>query len=435
MSDVDREVAATVRDVELADGIPGLPARGRTTGDSAWLLVRAFTEPLGLIERELQAAPIRPEQVLQLLIEALGPSLTQRLAEIGLSLEHLTTDGLGRTSSPFTEGRVRALRQAEECSVVICTRDRPRGLMRTLESLTAQTHAPTQVIIVDNTPTSSAGQEVARAYAERLDLQYVVEPRPGLSRARNRALEIVRSPLIAWLDDDTSADRWWLAEVVRAFVEEPDIAALSGLVVPLALETTDQVLFERFGGHSKGRGFSPDVFSRATAARQSPLYPLPPFGVGANMAFRTPDLLALGGFDEALGAGTRTRAGEDTLVFTRLLLRGRSMAYRPSAIVRHLHRSDRAALAAQLEGYGTGLTAFYTAMVLQRPSTVWQLLRLVPRAVRDLFGGDSPRVATTGKDFPAELLASNRRAMLSGPFLYVSERRRARLPLLPRTKG
>jgi hypothetical protein len=194
------------------------------------------------------------------------------------------------------------------------------------------------------------------------------------------------------------------------------------VVIPLALETPEQLLFEEFGGHSKGRGFTRDVFSPGSAARQSPLYPLPPFGVGANMAFRTADLLAIGGFDEALGAGTRTFAGEDTKAFTQLLLCGGTMVYQPSAVVRHLHRADMAGLEKQLVGYGTGLTAFYTAMVMDRPSIVWSLLALVRPAVRDLFSSDSVRTATVGVDFPQDVLRANRRAMASGPLRYLRAR-------------
>ena len=74
------------------------------------------------------------------------------------------------------------------------------------------------------------------------------------------------------------------------------------------------------GGHSKGRGFTPAVFSPDTARIQSPLYPLPPFGTGANMAFRPRVIERIGGFDTALGAGTPAMGSEDTLAFS--VLRG-----------------------------------------------------------------------------------------------------------------
>jgi hypothetical protein len=180
------------------------------------------------------------------------------------------------------------------------------------------------------------------------------------------------------------------------------------------------VWFEQFGGHSKGRGFAPDAFE--AGGKQSPLYPLPPFGVGANMAFRAAALRAIGGFDEALGAGTPAKGAEDTAMFTRLLRSGATTVYQPSALTRHVHRRELAGLRAQMYGYGAGLTAFYTSLIVNEPSVVWALLRLLPTALRDLTSADSLRVATLGDDFPRDLLKVNLRGMLAGPWRYVRGR-------------
>jgi hypothetical protein len=155
---------------------------------------------------------------------------------------------------------------------------------------------------------------------------------------------------------------------------------------------------------------------------QSPYYPLPPFGVGANMAFRLDVLRDVGGFDEALGAGTRTRAGEDTLIFTEVLRRGGTMLYWPTAITRHVHRRDFAGLTEQMYGYGCGLTAYYTAMVLNRPAVVPELVRLAGRAWHDMRSTSGARHASLGEDFPPQLLAANRRGMLAGPGSYLAQR-------------
>jgi hypothetical protein len=192
------------------------------------------------------------------------------------------------------------------------------------------------------------------------------------------------------------------------------------------LKTQAQLWFEQFGGHSKGRGFLPDAFGPGTA--QSPFYPLPAFGVGANMAFRLAALRRLGGFDESLGAGTPAQGGEDTHAFTRLLARGATTLYRPSMLVRHVHRADLAGLRAQMAGYGAGLTAFYTALLREDPTVAFRLLALVPRALRDLTSKDSVRVGTVQSDFPDELFAANRRGMLAGPWRYLLGRRAARQP-------
>jgi GT2 family glycosyltransferase len=309
--------------------------------------------------------------------------------------------------------------------VVVCTRERPGDLRRCLDSLVAQRYPNFDVLVVDNAPVSDRTRGVVDEFGSRLRVRYTVELRPGLSRARNHALAVLtpdHDGIVAWLDDDEMADEHWLAELARGFHRCPDAVAVSGAVVPAEMQTAAQAWFEQFGGHSKGRGFTPAVFT--AGGRQSPLYPLPPFGVGANMAFRTEALRDAGGFDEALGAGTPAKGAEDTAMFTRLLRSGATTVYQPSALTRHVHRRDLAGLRAQMHGYGAGLTAFYTSLIVHEPRVVWALLRLLPTALRDLTSDDSLRVATLDEDFPRDLLSANIRGMLSGPWRYVRGRLR-----------
>jgi glycosyltransferase involved in cell wall biosynthesis len=411
---------ATITNVELSEMVPDLSPG---TGREVWLFVRLFTEPIGIVVVELANHTVSAAEVLTRIISELGPALSPRLAAVGLTLAQLRPSGARvEVAPPFLAEREALLPSAPVCTVVVCTRNRPDGLHRTLKSLVSQQYPKFDVLVVDSASTDHRTRAVVNEYDSQLDIRYARHPRPGLSRARNLALANVEAPVIAWLDDDAVADVFWLAELARGFATAPAVSAVSGLVVPLTLDRPEQLWFEQFGGHSKGRGFVRDVFSPSTHERQSPLYPLPPFGVGTNMAFRTKALRDIGGFDEALGAGTRTGGGEDTKVFTQLLVKGATSVYQPSAVVRHVHRTDIEGLRSQLEGYGVGLTAFYTALLLDRPATVWPLVKLLPRALHDLRSPNSLRVSTIAEDFPAELLAANRRAMLRGPWEYIRER-------------
>jgi glycosyltransferase involved in cell wall biosynthesis len=279
---------------------------------------------------------------------------------------------------------------------------------------------------VDNAPVTGATAEVVREAARRGPVEYLVEPKGGLSFARNAAVAAAPGEILAWLDDDEYADPNWLAEVARALAEHPEADVVSGVIVPAELETRAQLWFEQFGGHSKGRGFRPDVFSPGTAHIQSPLYPLPPFGTGANMTFRAGVIERIGGFDTALGAGTPAMGSEDTLAFTQVLVGGGTIVYQPTAVTHHYHRRDFEGLHKQMVGYGAGLTAAYTSLLLRRPGLLWPLLRLAPGALRDLTSSDSLRVSTLQADFPRELLKANRRGMVAGPRAYLKGRRAAK---------
>jgi glycosyltransferase involved in cell wall biosynthesis len=280
---------------------------------------------------------------------------------------------------------------------------------------------------VDNAPEGETTADAIHALGRPDLIERIVAPAPGLSFARNAAVAATRGETLAWIDDDEVADRQWLCGIARALLAHPRADVVSGPVAPAELETPAQVWFEQFGGHSKGRGFTPAVFSPASAATQSPLYPLPPFGAGANLATRPGVIESIGGFDTALGAGTPSLGGEDTLALTQVLLDGGTIVYQPPALVWHYHRRDLDGLRRQLTGYGTGLTAAYTGLVLRRPTVLPRLVRLIPTAVRDLTGrGGSRRTATIEADFPEALLGANLRGMVRGPGAYFAGRWRSR---------
>jgi glycosyltransferase involved in cell wall biosynthesis len=418
---------AVILDVELSDALPQIAAvdcDGRRVAQ-AWVLVRLFSEPLGTVLVDVPDAGLRPAELAAGIAAELGGVLRPRLAEQGM--DGLPVDGFTPVLEPaFLARRRQVLETAPHITVVVCTRERPGALARCLDSLLAQDYPAFKVLVVDNAPATEATAEVVRSAARRGPVDYLMEPKAGLSFARNSAVAAAPNRILAWIDDDEVADVNWLAEVARALADHPDADVVSGVIVPAELETQAQLWFEQFGGHSKGRGFRPDVFSPASAHKQSPLYPLPPFGTGANMTFRPGVIERIGGFDTALGAGTPAMGSEDTLAFTQVLVGGGTIVYQPSAVTHHYHRRDFEGLHKQMVGYGAGLTAAYTSLLLHRPGLLWPLLKLAPGALRDLTGSDSLRVATLKDDFPRDLLKANRRGMIAGPRAYLKGRRAAR---------
>lgn len=397
-----------------ARAVPALSRIDARTG--AYVLLRLAGAPLGRLVVPPGPTPTA-EELQALAVEACGPGLPGALAERGLARDALfRADATGPAPTPPPEPDLPAV------SAVVCTRERPDGLRAALGSLLAQTHPDLEILVVDNAPATTATAEVVAAAADPR-VRYVREDVPGLSAARNRALREVRRPVVAWLDDDETADPDWLVELARAFRDHPEVSAVSGFVFPAELETTAQIFYESYGGHSKGRLLAPAVFTPGDPAAD-PLFPVPPFGVGANMAFRTEALRRLGGFDEALGAGTPTQGGEDTLVFSRLLLAGEGCMYQPSAVTRHVHRRDLAAFGRQMYGYGTGLSAFYVALLRGDRRLALRLPRLARRGVRALRGAGEADSAVLGA-IPGSYLRLKWRGFLAGPWLYLRARRDA----------
>jgi GT2 family glycosyltransferase len=405
-------------EVELGRALPDLPAGRR----SAWVLVRLHSEPLGSVQTSLNDDGLRAQALADLIWSALRRPITERLAAEGVpSPDRLDATGLDvdPARSPYLRRRREILAEAPRISVVICTRDRPQHLQACLERVSRLDYPSYDVIVVDNAPRTHATRRLVTDRFLRQRWRYVLEPHPGAARARNTGAALADGEIVAFLDDDGAPDEHWLAEVARGFAGAPDIGCVTGRVLPARLETRAQDWFERLGGHSKGRGFEPAEFTRDGA--QSPLYPRPMFGVGADMAFKAEVLGAIGGFDVALGGGTPARGGEDTLAITQVLLSGYRVAYRPSAIVWHDHRAEVADLARQLRGYGVGLTAYYAALLWHEPSLMVPLLRLLPLAVRDM-GADTSRRAVLVRDLPAGLTVGQRGGMFVGPVAYAWSR-------------
>ncbi|CAM5436985.1 hypothetical protein GCM10010261_28610 [Streptomyces pilosus] len=317
-------------------------------------------------------------------------------------------------------------------SVVVATRERAGQLARALDSLLAQRHPRFEVVVVDNAPATTATRTLVEgAYGERV--RYVCEPVPGLAAAHNTGLAAARGELIAFTDDDVVADARWLTELAAPFAADPRLGCVTGLILPARLRTPAQVLLESHGGFAKG--FTPTTYDPGDPPRDEPLFPFTAgrFGSGANMAFRTEVLRAVGGFDPATGAGTPARGGDDLYGFVRVLTHGHRLHYTPYALVWHHHRETWADLETQAYGYGAGLTAYLTAILAGRPALLPAFLARLPRglaharaltAVRDTDGGGAPGAhGTRTHPWPRRLSRLQRRGMVHGPLGYLRARR------------
>lgn len=304
-------------------------------------------------------------------------------------------------------------------SVVVCTRDRPDALRRSLAALLGLQYPHTEIVVVDNAPGSDGAADVVAATARHdRRVRYVVEPRPGLSRARNRGVVEAEGAVVAFTDDDTVADPEWLHGILRGFDRDERVGCVTGLVLATALEGAAEQYFDR--RVSWASSHEPAVFDLRRPPAASPLFPYAAgrFGTGANMAFRKEALRATGPFDEALGAGSPARGGEDLDMFVRVLRAGWTIAYEPAAVVRHAHRDDLADLREQLYSYGVGLSAYLTKQAT-RPRHAVEMVRRIPRGVlhaRSLLGRNTgPRTAG--------LRWAEVRGMLHGPVAYARGRR------------
>lgn len=336
-------------------------------------------------------------------------------------------DGVGAPSG-FVAGRP----AQTPVSVVVCTLGREPRLAATVSALLTQTHADLEVVVVDNDP---AGGRVRTLLADFDDprLRVVDEPRRGLSAARNTGLAQVRHPVVAFTDDDALPAPDWVAALASVFDADPGVDCVTGLVLPTEVATRAQLFFEEAGGFAKGLRavhWRRDAAGTRLGTRPGPqglAFPFDGgFGSGNNMAFRVGALRALGGFDEALGAGSPTRGGEDLDAFQAAYLAGGTVVYWPAALVRHHHRADHAGLVEQLHGYGVGMAAVVTKRFLSSPATAAGVLLRLPGGLLLLLDARSAKNSGKSAAFPAEATRGERRGYLAGPGAYLRARRRLR---------
>lgn len=317
-------------------------------------------------------------------------------------------------------------------SIVLCTRERPDDLIGALASLTNIDYPDFEIVVVDNAPVTDATERVVAAAADPR-IRRVVEPVAGLSNARNAGLHAARHDIIAYTDDDVVVDPFWLRALARGFDRSEGTACVCGMVPSGELRNAAQAYFDQRVSWAKT--LTPRSYTLTEPPTDVPLFPFQVgiYGTGANFAIQRSTAIAMGGFDEALGAGTTTKGGEDIDMFFRLVAAGHTLVNEPAAIVWHRHRSDGDALLAQARGYGLGLGAWLTKVAQDRHHR-----RLVLRVLRNRFPYSVRATADYGSNLipPADLSGSIPKSVgrtevlsvLGGPWALRQGRRQGRRP-------
>lgn len=308
-------------------------------------------------------------------------------------------------------------------SVVIPTAGRAAHAERCVASILHGARVPDEVIVVDNAPHLEQNADVLRKLADAHDVvRYVSEPRPGASAARNLGVANATTEIVAFTDDDVVVDHWWLRNLLTEF-GDAEVGMVTGLIAPHVLDTPAQVWFEGIGGF--GKGFERRRFSSDTNVH--PLFPYTPgmVGSGNNMACRREVWMELGGMSTALGPGTASRSGEDLDLFLRHLLAGRAISYTPHALIWHEHRRDEAELVDQVHGYGVGLSAMLTKLVVDDPHEILPVLLRVGPGLRRLVGSSRQKSVATSASPPPSVRRAEFTGFARGPLALRRSRKAA----------
>ena len=219
------------------------------------------------------------------------------------------------------------------CSVVVCTQDRPAELSRCLQHVKAVQNVEVEIVVVDSAPKEAGAKEIAIKFGAA----YVLEPLPGLSRARNAGARAAQKDFVAFLDDDAFPAPDWLEKLLPDFAD-PEVGAITGSILAPEPLTESEKKWESMGG------FRPKEGSPRAADRNSPGWFIAAhfgeLGNGSNMAFRRALFSDWRGFNEHLGRGHLVPGGEEQYAFFELIERGYRVVHVPDAVVFHPGPTD-----------------------------------------------------------------------------------------------
>lgn len=214
--------------------------------------------------------------------------------------------------------------------VAVCTNRAPSGAAESLSALAEQVPAGALALVTSGLPAAEV-----EAHREAFGGPVLVEPRPGLSRARNRALAwCAEDGVLAFVDDDAvPALGWYEALVGRWQDAPPEVACIGGPIRPRWLREPPAWI-------------SPPILPALTlldlGAEPRDLDPFDTTVFGANISFRVIPLRRAGGFDPGFGhSGARIFFSEEDEAQRALSRLGYRTRYAPDAAVWHVIPPER----------------------------------------------------------------------------------------------
>ena len=209
--------------------------------------------------------------------------------------------------------------EVQSYTVLICTANRSNEIRVALNSLVDSGIGTTRVIVVDQSETD-ATQDVINSYLSTIHLTYIRTKTKGKCAAANLAMRYIKTEFVVMLDDDCAVTPGWSEALLDAMLTHDDVAVVYGTVAPA---------FVCPGG------FIPQYIVPRELIVSNWLQKCRARGIGANCAYRKSYVLAIGGFNEDFGPGSRFRSCSDGELSLRCIVKGFHIMETPNSTVIH----------------------------------------------------------------------------------------------------
>ncbi len=255
--------------------------------------------------------------------------------------------------------------------IAICTRERPKLLLRLLKSLSvinAPDNVGITVLVVENDATPTL-QKTLTELNFPFEIEYAYEKKIGLAHARNHALdeaERMNFEWVAFLDDDEEVHTDWLKSYIEAITLFPDTKIFFGSVCYRYPEDYTPYL-RRIKSSKRKLGQPPQVFDTG------------------NVLFHNSVLQSVSSphrFHHAFNVS----GGEDTEFFVRMKKLGHKICYVPNSKVSEDKSGKRALLSTNLERYRRNQTN-YSRIIRLNNNWLYSVLANILIANRQIFYG------------------------------------------------
>jgi glycosyltransferase involved in cell wall biosynthesis len=281
-------------------------------------------------------------------------------------------------------------------SIIVATRNRAQTLAGCLDSIAAALAkaAPVdaEIIVVDNGSTDQTSAVVNTwAAACTIPVQALFEPRPGLSRAHNRALQAARGDVFAFTDDDCRLSRCYVSDLLRHDAGDTELV-LRGGRIELGDVTDLPITINTDPNHARWSLKRHSARFECLSGRIN----------GCNMTMRRALVECIGPFDEDFGSGARFKSGGDTDYIYRAYLAGAAIEYVPDMTVFHYHgRKTREEGQKLFRAYMSGNGALYARYLFKHPNLCRPFYWDCKNAIREIFNGTNtflPDIGFSHKD-------------------------------------
>lgn len=211
-------------------------------------------------------------------------------------------------------------------SIIIISRNRDHLVEKAITSVADRINIlqEYEVVVVDNNSIDDTRKVVLNFRNTSPKIKYVFESIPGVSTAKNSGIKHTKGEYIAFLDDDSIAEKFWVDQIIKHAKKYPDHMIFGGPYNRYSTIKIPNWIPSKFG-----------ILDNGEEARQLSMGR--EWLSATNLVIKKEVFTQIGEFDQRLNMTSSNRIyGEETEFQLRAIKNGINIFYDPSMKVTHL---------------------------------------------------------------------------------------------------